>query len=490
LKPSNVIVNPDGEPVLIDFGLARAVGSGQRLTKTGARLGTPEYMSPEQAKGDGGDLGPATDVWSLGVIFYELLAGRLPFDARDWRALFAQIFFTEPPPPSAVRKGLDPSVDALCLRALAKEVEDRYASMAEFAEALRRFLRARPGVPAIPYSPPGQIRTRCPECGQHLKGPPEFLGKRVGCPVCQARFIASGHSETVVVMPPSRPSAEPTPHVSPGAGKQAQNLRSELTNSLGMRFVLIPAGKFQMGSPKGETGRSRDEFEHAVEITRQFYIGVYQVTQVEYERVMGTNPSYFRPTAGGRRRLGNIRDTERFPVECVSWHDAKEFCSRLSDLPAERQHRRQYCLPTEAEWEYACRAGARGSMPFHFGLDLSSSRANFIGSNPYGGAPKGPYPRRTAAVGAYPANGWGLYDMHGNVWEWCHDWYEADYYRMRPGKDPQGPEKSRQGLKALRGGAWNYNGKYCRSACRKGCPPDLRNNAFGFRVVISLRQGE
>ena len=175
------------------------------------------------------------------------------------------------------------------------------------------------------------------------------------------------------------------------------------------------------------------------------------------------------------------------PVEKVSWNDAAEFCKSLSALPAEEEAGRSYRLPTEAEWEFACRAGT--TTPFHFGkmasASASSKDANFDGNHPYGGAAKGPYLKRTSKVGSYEPNSWGLYDMHGNVREWCADWFAEDYFRKRENNDPQGPPTG--DLRVLRGGSWGGKGKNCRTAYREGASPTNRNNSgFGFRVVCVL----
>jgi formylglycine-generating enzyme required for sulfatase activity len=200
-----------------------------------------------------------------------------------------------------------------------------------------------------------------------------------------------------------------------------------------MKLVLIPKGKFLMGSPRDEKGRLDHEEQHEVEITRPFYMGVYEVTQEQYEKVMGMNPSWFSATGGGKAKVKGL-DTRRFPVENVSWTDARIFCDKPSALERELAAKRVYRLPTEAEWEYTCRGGARKSTPFHFGPSLSSTQANFCGSSPYGEAGKGPYLRRTSTIGSYKPNDFGLFDMHGNVREWCADWY--DRYGNNTNKDP------------------------------------------------------
>jgi uncharacterized protein (TIGR02996 family) len=256
-----------------------------------------------------------------------------------------------------------------------------------------------------------------------------------------------------------------------------------LTNSVGLELALIPPGAFLMGSPADEAERDRDERQHEVEITRPLWLGVYPVTQAEYERVMGTNPSCFSPTGVGKQKVRR-QDATRFPVENVSWKEAMDFCQRLSERGEEKRQGRVYRLPTEAEWEYSCRGGASSSTPFAFGATLSSTRANFDGYHPYGGAKKGPNRERTTAVGSYPANAWGLYDMHGNVWEWCADWHRADYYTQSPRQDPAGPSKGSN--RVMRGGGWCMDGQFCRSAFRHRDRPTYRSYSLGFRVALVL----
>jgi uncharacterized protein (TIGR02996 family) len=254
-----------------------------------------------------------------------------------------------------------------------------------------------------------------------------------------------------------------------------------LQNSIGMRLALIPPGKFLMGSPPDEQERFENEGpQHEVQITRPFYLGIFPVTQAQYQQVMRRKPSYFRPGGEGKGEVQGL-ETGDFPVERVSWEDAVAFCQRLSEKAEEKRERRLYILPSEAQWEYACRGGASASSPFHYGASLSSSQANFNGNYPYGGGAEGPYLGRPTAVGSYPPTAWGLFDMHGNVWEWCADWYDERYYADSPGKDPTGPTTGQR--RVLRGGCWRYNGKYCRSAFRYRSEPGYCNYYIGFRVV-------
>ncbi len=247
-----------------------------------------------------------------------------------------------------------------------------------------------------------------------------------------------------------------------------------------MKLMPIPAGEFLMGSADAEPGASEDEKpQHKVRITRPFYLGAFEVTQEEYERVMGTNSSFFSAKGHGNDRVKGM-DTRRFPAEQVRWLDAVEFCRRLSDLPEEKKAGRVYRLPSEAEWEYACRAGT--TTPFHFGKSLSSKQANFNGNNPFGDAPKGPFLVRTTKVGSYSPNAFGLYDLHGNVWEWCADWYGRTYYRESPTDDPKGPKSGT--MRVIRGGEWYGDGRDCRSAFRYADVPTGIFYVMGLRVAL------
>ena len=253
----------------------------------------------------------------------------------------------------------------------------------------------------------------------------------------------------------------------------AQRKFARIRNSSDMDLTFIPAGTFLMGSPETEVNRASDEGPlHEVTISRPFYLGVYAVTQHQFQRVTGRNPAHFH-----REHRGSLLH----PVETLSWSEAVEFCQVLSALPAETEAGRVYRLPTEAEWEHACRAGR--TTPFAFGPQLSSQQANFDGRYGYGGAPEGLFLDGTARVGSYPANAFGLFDMHGNVWEWCSDWYQPDYYAKSPALDPQGPDSGPR--RSLRGGSWYLNGMHCRSAYRNNnVAPETRDCYYGFRVAM------
>lgn len=256
-------------------------------------------------------------------------------------------------------------------------------------------------------------------------------------------------------------------------------LPKEIVNSIGMRVVLVPAGAFLMGSPQGEQDRNADEHQHRVRITKAFYLGAYEVTQAEYLHVTETNPSYFAATGDGRNSVQR-QDTSQFPVENVSWEDAAEFCRKLSAAPQEQQAGRVYRLPTEAEWEYACRSGT--VTPFSIGMELNGKQANCDGSASYGTEGKGPWLKRPTRVGSYAPNDFGIYDMHGNVLEWCQDWYDKKYYFNSLIDDPQGPPQSMH--RVDRGGCWAFGAERCRAASRDWFTPTIQNGNLGFRVAL------
>ncbi len=259
---------------------------------------------------------------------------------------------------------------------------------------------------------------------------------------------------------------------SAGAQEDKKSEKPEFVNSIGMKFKLIPAGSFYMGGD-GENERPH----HKVFITKPFYMGVNEVTQEEFEKVMG-------------KRLSDHKGVN-MPAGNVTWNDAAEFCRRLSEKSG-----RKYRLPTEAEWEYAARGGMEGKkyvwgnenipvvngkkqaniadeackMKFNEEMTLSGYNDGFGGPSP---------------VGSFAANGFGLYDMAGNVWERCGDWYEKDYYKTSPLKDPPGPSTGSK--RVMRGGGYCfYNPEYLRVAYRCGSPLDRAGGNDGFRVVMEL----
>ena len=281
--------------------------------------------------------------------------------------------------------------------------------------------------------------------------------------------------------------------------------RTAISRSTGMTLVLVREGEYALGSPATERERLPDEPPRRVTITRPFYLGAFEVTQDEYAKVMDRRPSAFAADAEAAERVVGMA-TGRHPVENVSWYDAVEFCNRLGErdgfAPAFRLDgavRRAdgsleraevtllggdgYRLPTEAEWECACRAGT--TTPFHYGAVTRREDANckpVTVEGLYGAVQPWRELGRTAAAGSYPANAWGLHEMHGNVAEWCWDWYGE---QPGPGADPTGPPRGTH--KVVRGGSWLITGARCRSASRFADAPADRSYDTGFRVARTPR---
>jgi predicted Zn finger-like uncharacterized protein len=583
LKPANVMISPEGQLILMDFGLARWQDVETSLTPTGAILGTPAYMPPEQAKGELSAIGPRSDIYSLGVIFYELLAGRKPFEGTMTQVLL-KIVSADPDPPSHHNPKADPKLSALCLRARAREPEKRPASMDELAKALQAWLEKpsakspkpdpRPPEPAPPkWDQHG--RNQLPKDEEILKPAPSgqaakfremkpvpdpaeakkpkawsadrlagLMFSMVGLALVIAwiSMFSSPTKKAVDTIPPPRevpdvppvrvgdPDAPapppavtstfpktvdpeskaeepliptPEPKVSkitppaPPAYTEKSRFRKQaderiITNSIGMKLVMVPEGSFTIGTPESEPdSRAEERPQREVWITKPYYIGMYEVTQDEYQQVMGVNPSRFGPTGFGKDKLAGV-DPARLPVENVEWIDAVNFCNKLNEREGLTPWHgpsgdplsspgNGYRLPSEAEWEYACRAGT--STPFAFGDQLTPAEANFDGNFTYNGSAKGVFLERTSPVGSYRANAFGIYDMHGNAWEWCADWYRSDYYATLTERvlDPRGPTSGER--RVLRGGCWYYWPRFMRSGDRGGDAPMNRFGLVGFRVV-------
>jgi formylglycine-generating enzyme required for sulfatase activity len=333
-------------------------------------------------------------------------------------------------------------------------------------ERLVRGIKSTVSAPPVPTSekPPGAAPNQ---------PPPPAKVERAPEPVPAAPPVATPEKppEAALNQPPPpakvERAAEPVPAAAPEVASK------ETTNSTGMKLVLIPAGEFLMGSPDSDPDAEADEKpRHRVRITRPFYIGATEVTQGQYQAVTGANPSHSKVS-------------DDLPVENVTWFDAINFCNALSRReglpPLYRVQRKTvevldrngpgYRLPTEAEWEYACRAGSM--TRYSFGDDAARRRdyAWFDGNSN----------DKTHPVGQKRPNAWGLYDMHGNVWEWCWDAYEAGYYKRSPGADPLC--SSQAGSPVIRGGGRADNLLFCRSAVRGRNAPDARVITLGFRVA-------
>jgi formylglycine-generating enzyme required for sulfatase activity len=438
IKPENIIRRrSDGKLVLVDFGAAK-VASRTALAKTGTTIGSAEYTAPEQARGKAVF---ASDIYALGVTCIYLLTQISPFDLySDHEDQWVWRNFLDG---NVVSNGLGVAIDKMLEKGLAR----RYQTVAEMLAMLQpqgtpttsvQALTARVVIPQQ-----SQPKAQPKIVGQVSEFEFEYVKTRLATQ--SSGFLGLGTKTTV--------------EVDRKQGK-AQYIRENLGNGVTIDLVQIPAGKFMMGGNKYNSETPI----HEVAVP-EFWIGKYAVTQKQWQAVMGNNPSKFKG--------------DNLPVENVSWHEARDFCAKVSKTTGKLMR-----LPTEAEWEYACRAGTNTS--FAFGETISPELVN------YNGVPKGEYREKTVDVNAFYPNGWGLYQMHGNVMEWCldewHDNYSAKPSDLkRTGDRAWGDinvNESDNRSRLLRGGSWNYDADFCRSACRSMYDAVNRFDFIGFRVVV------
>jgi formylglycine-generating enzyme required for sulfatase activity/predicted Ser/Thr protein kinase len=389
IKPDNAIVTPEGKIVLVDFGSSR-----QRQYSNTTRTFSESY-APLELMDENGKIGSYSDIFELGMMLHELLAGKLPASAMQ----------------RVLRQDLEASVVANDIpvewargikAAIALKPEDRPSSVEDWWQ--------------------GIVGTKLPTF--------EFQTAQVRMNGTKVEIIRSQGTAAYY---------------------------TEAVGDVPLVMVAIPGGTFNMGSDAD----SDEKPIHSVSVP-PFYMSKYPITQSLYEKVMGKNPAKFP----GKNR----------PIESVSWYDAIEFCQKLSATT-----KKEYRLPTEAEWEYACRAGT--TTPFYFGETITPDLVNYDGNYPYGSTPKGIYRQETTEVGNFPANAFGLYDMHGNVWEWCLDEYVDTYEGAPVDGSVRGNIDSTSVPRVLRGGSWSDYAILCRSAIRCRYAPGYRINVFGFRVV-------
>jgi eukaryotic-like serine/threonine-protein kinase len=569
LKPANVLFDKDGNARVADFGLA-VDDQSQRL-HAGEVSGTPAYMSPEQVRGEAHRLDGRTDLWALGVMLYEMLVHRRPFQGQSRQEVFDEILHRDPKPPRQLDPQLPADLERICLKCLSKDATQRYLTAADLAKDLRHahqapqrrkrrmmtiasvvaagllilaafwgYLTQQGEQPVISVQPGAGlvIRHRATLRGHSdavwwvAFSPDDRLwDAETGVELAKLRghqgsvtsvafssdgsILASASADKTVQMweleeaspakpaeppkpakvdrkpvkiPPAPPQ-EPPPAIAPFDADTARkhqeawaeylDVQVEFENSIGMKFVLIPPGEFDMGSTEEEVEKLLEEARatnqgvryidrlpgeaprHRVPITKPFYLGMTEVTQAQYERVMGANPS-------------NIKGDPTRPVEMVSWNDAVAFFEKLNDLSEEQAPRAVYRLPTEAEWEYACRAGTTTRW-------YATNDEAVLQDQAWFAANSGGIPHR---VGQKLPNAWRLYDMHGNVCEWCADWHGPTYYENAPTDDPKGPADG--SYRVYRGGGWWHDASFCRSACRGRGGPGRRGDDLGFRLARTV----
>jgi formylglycine-generating enzyme required for sulfatase activity/tRNA A-37 threonylcarbamoyl transferase component Bud32 len=522
IKPTNLLLatkanaygTTAGTVKLLDLGLARLQQPAEgdptsNLTQLGKVVGTVDFIAPEQAL-DSRKADVRSDLYSLGGTFFFILTRKIPFPGDDPREKVMKHQMDEPPAVEQLRPEVPAGVSAIIRKLLAKKPEDRYQTPAELAAALAPF--SKPASSWEIRAPvPVAAAARPPEAAVPVAGVAPTIGD---VPVAALTVVPDSDSVPVAVavtepVNGSVPVAGPASIVvrrrqrrtmlridsmrwlliaallavilfalalgvaflvkssgssqmrDPGAAGPAL-VEGRFTNSLGMPFVLIRPGTFLMGSAETDALHEDNELpQHPVTMSQPYYLGVHEVTQREFEKVTGRNPAQSRGA-----------DSGNLPVESVTWDDAVDFCTRLTALEPEHRAGRRYRLPTEAEWEYGCRAGSKGA--FCFGDD----RALLNQYAWWGERAGSPHP-----VGSRRENAWGLCDVHGNVWEWCSDYFDAAYYRQAPAVDPSGPASGSE--RVCRGGCSTSQARDLRAARRWGVDPRQSLATIGFRVACA-----
>jgi formylglycine-generating enzyme required for sulfatase activity/serine/threonine protein kinase len=515
---------------ILDFGLARSMSATEmQLTMSGMLLGTPAYMAPEQARGERVD--HRTDLFSLGVMLYRMTTGRLPFSGPTVMAVLTALATVNPPPSRTLNPNVPLTLSDLIKRLMKKDSGERVQSAAEVTAAIRQIAREQQakksappplGLPTTAYVPPpipvvpGKVAATLiedrPADIPHHVPPRRGIGGMASLlealpaddeeqAITSRRTMTRRAALALAVATPlgigvcagglwwmksgkEDPKDKPVSSAKPLKGPLVYP--EPIVNSIGMKLAYIPAGEFMMGSPEGE-GDPSERPRHKVKITKAFYLGIHEVTQRHFKAVMGYNPSYFsrdgkgkkdanywefNKPAGGKDKIGATDDPDAYPVENVSWVEVNEYCEKLSALAKEQEKNHLYRLPTEAEWEYACREGLSSYKKYHFGNELTSDDAN-ISSNKQG---------RTSVVGSYKKpNKFGLHDLHGNVWEWCSDGQRL--YSKDDQVNPTGPAAGSD--RVIRGGSWGGTAEGCTAGCRVQRGPANRHDYLGFRLLLS-----
>ena len=383
LKPSNIMIDSNLDVKIMDFGIAKVLGD-RGMTKTGTKMGTLYYMSPEQVKAEK-DIDQRTDIYSLGIIYYEMLTGKVPFNT-DTESDF-----------EVMREIVDGNTATRIrnLNTLSLNVKNIISKMTTNQKNSRYIT--------------------CYNCSEEIKG--------------------NGTVNNIIKTPEPKIQIIEKPKT------------IEKPNLIEPEMVYVEKGSFTRYSNK-----LKEEYVITLD---SFYIGKYQVTQKEWISIMGNNPSKFK---------GDI-----LPVESISWNDAQDFINKLNQKTG-----KNYRLPTEAEWEYAARGGNKSRGYEFAGSDKIGEVAWYCDNSN----------SKTHEVGTKLPNELGIYDMSGNVWEWCNDWYDENYYRNSPSNNPKGPDSGT--YRVLRGSSWgNYYYK-CRSAYRDYVSPNIYYVSFGFRLALDL----
>ena len=500
IKPGNIMIDRNGIVKILDFGLAAQIHSSMsKVSMVQDSSGTAPYMSPEQWRGRRQNA--SCDQYALGVVAYEMFAGFLPFESTDMGVL-REVVLKETPEPLT---NVTPSIQYAVNKALGKTPEERFPNCTAFAQALtapvKRESKSKSGkiillVVLLAILCAGGIGTYFA-----LQSNPKVIYSSDNNSFIEdkarkeqerkEREEQERKEREEKRKEEARRKKEAEERAAVNGGLSGQTFTAQLPNGVKLEMVRIPncaRDGFMMGSPESEDGRYDNETLHKVYLTKDFYLGKYEVTQEQWKALMGTDV-YQQKNKGDDYLMAGVGG--QHPMYFVNYDDALDFCKKLTA----RGHNEgwlpddwKFTLPTEAQWEYACRAGT--TTPFSYGNSSDVYKMNFNGNYPYGGAGKGVYRGSTVEVGSLGyRNAFGLYDMHGNVWEWCLDSCNWKIGRGVVTNTYSGtqtdPLCTTGSSRVLRGGSWRYVAQYCRSANRVFFnDPTIRCNYAGFRLAL------
>jgi formylglycine-generating enzyme required for sulfatase activity len=440
IKPANIMLHKGKTVKVTDFGIAKIQDTQHKSSQI---MGTPNYMSPEHITGKPVD--GRSDQFALGVIAFQMLTGAMPFPGDDVGTLVYQIVHEDRPAATKANPKLRSGLDPVLQRALAKDPKDRYRTCGEFVAALSTALTGTQLEPIpIPTPAPTPLPVPQPQPAvvpRRSKAPLWYAAGAVAAVTLgwfgYAAFNAGQGKRTDDRKTESEKKTEP-----PAGHKEGDTKVNPKDN---LTYVWIPPGDFQMGCSTGDNECYPDEQpSHPVTLTKGYWIGRTEVTQAAYQSVIGSNPSNFK--GDGNR-----------PVEQVNWNEAKAYCLAVNMR-----------LPTEAEWEYAARGGSPSLAARYGPIDKVAWYDGNSGNT-------------THPVAQKQKNGYGLFDMLGNVWEWTADYFDEKYYASSPRNDPAGPSSGQS--RTLRGGSWGGSPRSARVSCRAGREPEDHVVSFGLRCA-------